>query len=274
MSRKGGLRSNKPTADGVPNIHTDASSDGSTGLRSDLATFGIDGKQFAELSNDNQHVVSIILKGFIRIMSQKDDEISQLQGEVSQLKKRIEKLEEVVDANSSYERRDTLVVRGEIPAHEEEEDCIRIVSTLFRSQLKINMNAEDISTAHRLGGKPRTQGPDKRDIILKLCRRDLKKDILAACRQMKPYFFVNESLTPTRSTVMYVLRQTKKRFPGKIGNCRSFDGNVNVFIPMTHDTEGHQNRYRKLVINTTIALDDFLREHLSCSSSDFVNSWT
>lgn len=58
-----------------------------------------------------------------------------------------------------------------------------------------------ISTAYHLGEKPVSPFVDKRSIIFNLCRRDIKRDILNACKELKPKLHVNESLTPTRSTL-------------------------------------------------------------------------
>ena len=55
------------------------------------------------------------------------------------------------------------------------------------------------------------QSSDKRDLIVKLCRRDL----ISACRrQQNPSIFINESLTPSRKTILnqggYVLEKFLK----------------------------------------------------------------
>ena len=78
------------------------------------------------------------------------------------------------------------------------------------------VNPADISVAHRLGRKP-DQGPDKRKIVVELCRRETKQDLLKACRVVKPRnFYVNETLTRTRSTVLYGLRQARKKYPNEL----------------------------------------------------------
>ena len=96
------------------------------------------------------------------------------------------------------------------------------------------VNPADISVAHRLGRKP-DQGPDKRKIVVELCRRETKQDLLKACRVVKPRnFYVNETLTRTRSTVLYGLRQARKKYP-------------NISLVVVHKTVkfmpgfGHQN---------------------------------
>ena len=50
--------------------------------------------------------------------------------------------------------------------------------------------------AHRLGPKKNTQGLDKSSIVVKLCRRDTKLDLMKACKTVKPKnIYINESWT-------------------------------------------------------------------------------
>ena len=128
-------------------------------------------------------------------MREKDAEISALKETNNSLETRIARLEEKVDDNDAYERRDCIVLSGDgIPASEPGENCIEVGRSLIKEKLKLNFLPTDVSTAHRLGKKPTAQGPDRRKIIMKLCRRDLKRDIIHACKQAKPGFFINESL--------------------------------------------------------------------------------
>ena len=117
-----------------------------------------------------------------------------------------------------------------------------IVADMLKQQVNLNININDISTAHRLGA-PRSGGPDKRSIMFKVSNNDLKSDILGACTRVRPPFYVNESLTPVRSSVLYVLR----KYPSKIKFCRSVDGNICAFLPPTTETG---SQLRKLVINS------------------------
>ena len=82
----------------------------------------------------------------------------------------------------------------------------------------------DISTAYRLDGKN-----NKKSIVVKFCRRDIKNDLVTASRRSKPdQFFVNECLTPQRQTISYVLRRAKQEFPNIVSGSSSFDGKVYV----------------------------------------------
>ena len=48
------------------------------------------------------------------------------------------------------------------------------------------MKKDDISVALRVGPKRNTQGLDKRSIVVNLCRRDTKFDLMKACKAVNP----------------------------------------------------------------------------------------
>lgn len=181
-------------------------------------------------------------------------------------------MEEKIDDADAYERRDTVIVSGKaVPTVTDGESCLQIVSDLLKNELKLIVPATDISTAHRLGKRPATQQPDNRSIIVKLCRRDLKKDILDACRQLKPEMYVNESLTPTRNTIMYVLRKAKRKCPDKISGCISIDGRVCVFVkPPNPDAPGARNS--RMFVNTPHKLELFCHDILETPLATFIEN--
>ena len=108
-------------------------------------------------------------------------------------------MEEKIDDADAYERSDTIILSGnDVPSATQGEIVSDIVCDLVRKRLKLEMDVTDISAAHRLGPKPRSQGPDHKKIIVKLCRRERKYDLITACKQTKPpNLFINENLTPT-----------------------------------------------------------------------------
>ena len=194
--------------------------------------------------------------------------------ELSELRDRLNTLEDQVDSNVAYEKRDCLIVSGGVPPVSDGEDCSEIIRQLIRNSLRINMSPNDISSAHRFGKKPITQAPDKRSIIIKLHRTDLKKDILSACREFKPPFFVNESLTPTRSQVMFVLRKARGDHPDKLRTPRTYDGNVNAYVPMPGEPRpGQHTKFRRVVVNSRRGLDELLMQHIGCTSEKYVKDW-
>ena len=137
---------------------------------------------------------------------------------------------------------------------------------LLRDHVKVNINANDISAAHRIGSKPKTQGPDKRGIIVKLCRRNIKSEIFSACKNHKPPFYVNENLTPTRNKILYLLRNAKRMYPNRISSCKSFEGKVYVFIGRAGE------RSRRLIVNSMERLDTILKEEIDTSLEALVKS--
>ena len=174
----------------------------------------------SELSEDGKRIVLAIREEMQKVkdelldqLSIKTKEIAELSNEVATLKERVGRLEERVEEAEAYERRDTLVISGKnVPPVVPGENCVPLVCDLLKSALKLNVSKTDFSTAHRIGSKPVNQQLDNRSIIMKLCRRDIKADILNACRQLKPRdLYMNESLTPTRSTIMYMLRSAMKK---------------------------------------------------------------
>ena len=112
------------------------------------------------------------------------------------LEKRIGHLEDKLDAQDNYSRRDTLVVFGNIPEFTVGENSSQIVQNLICTKLEVDVGSEDISVAHRLGKKP-IEGVDRRSIIFKLCRREMKSNILRACRSKKPPFYINKVRYPS-----------------------------------------------------------------------------
>ena len=111
------------------------------------------------------------------------------------------------------------------------EDCKFIVREQIREHLRLELAIEDISMAHRIGVKPKIQGEDKRYIMFKLCNRDVKQNILKSCKIVKPKkFFINETFTPLRNTILYVMRQAKNKHRIVINSCNSSDGSVAAWL--------------------------------------------
>ena len=201
----------------------------------------------------------------------KDEAIEKLQEDNKALHARVEKLEEQLDDQSAYERRDTLIISGKsIPTATPNENVSEIVCKVAHDVLHHEISASDISVAHRIGPKPLSQRPDNRKIIVKLCRRDVKSTILGAARRMKsPDLFVNESLTPQRQTISFALRRAKKRFPSKISGTTTTDGRVFVYVkPMAPETSSARDT--RLQINTFTQLENFCQRTFGLPMDQFI----
>ena len=232
----------------------------------EMNNFGVD---TSGLSAESKKVVSCIIKGltgyFEDLMNRREEKFN---CEIELLGKRIGYLEDKLDAQENYSRRDTLVVSGNIPEFSVGENPSQIVQNLICTKLDVNVGNEDISVAHRLGKKP-LEGVDRRSIIFKLCRREMKSNILKACRSKKPPFYINESLSPIRGSIMYVLRKARLDYPNKFGRCFSEDGNIKIFMPQ-HDGS---TMFRKVTVNTKSELEELLLVKANCGSSKYNVRW-
>ena len=163
-------------------------------------------------------------------LAEKTEKIQVLESQVKTLLNRVEKLEDAIDEGDAYERRDTLIISGEGSVVSQDETPVDVICSLVKEKLKLNLHQSDISTAHRMGRKSVSQAADKRKLVVKLCRRDVKRDILNAAKNLKPNIYVNESLTPLRSTILFVLRKMRRAHPNVIKGSNSMDGRVFAWI--------------------------------------------
>ena len=105
------------------------------------------------------------------------------------------------------------------------------IAELLERTLNYELSSSSLVSSYRLGVKPSGQSVDTRNILLVLRYYDTKRDIISACRMVKPKnFYDNDDLTPLRSELLYVIRQAKKRHPSKIVACGSHDGKVFMFL--------------------------------------------
>ena len=233
-----------------------------------------------DMSDESRKIVNAITieidalkREFSSKLVAKNAEIDQLKMEVNSLRVKMCKVEEKIDSAEAYERRDTVVFSGSgVPRSVGGENCREIIHEVVKTKLNLNIAVSDISTAHRYGSVPTGTQQDRRGIIVKLCRRDLKKDLLSSCRTVKPDFYVNESLTPLRNTIMYVLRQIKRKHPDKVSGCSSRDGKVFAWVkPQNASSSSAGNT--KVPINSHTRLDLFCTETINRPLSSFIEIW-
>ena len=234
--------------------------------------------QFTELSNSFK---SLSIK-FDTVITKKDEEIRELKEVTCDLKKRILKLENTLDEEDAYIRRDSLLFSGNaIPNATNGEICKNIVKRVVFEKLNIEISDADISVAHRVGTKPPSQQPDRRQIIAKFCRRDVKRDLLIAKRSFSARFdrnsslFINESLTPRRRAIFYAARQMKKAHPSIISGCSTLEGKICIYTrnPSDLSRPGEQLRSKRHIINSRESLQVFCDEYIKAPLERFLGSW-
>ena len=107
--------------------------------------------------------------------------------------------------------------------------------------------------------------------MFKLCNSDVKQNILKSCKVVKPNkFYVNESLTPLRNSILYVIRQAEKKHPSLVNSCNSSDGSVVAWLHAA--SASAKTKYRK-IMNNTKELDLFLKQELNAIATAFIDTW-
>ena len=118
-----------------------------------------------------------ILKFFSEEIKKRDDRIEKLEKDVLGLRGNVARLEEKVDDAKDYERRDAVVISGDaLPEVTVGENVNHLACCIVREKLKLSLDPSEVSAAHRLSAKPKNQSANKRNIIVKLSRRETKRN--------------------------------------------------------------------------------------------------
>ena len=140
---------------------------------------------------------------------------------------------------------------------------------MLNKELKLNLTSSDISSAHKLGPKPFGPGQDSRKMIVKLCRRDVKRNIMAAARKEKVRgLYVNDCLTPLKRSLHFSARKMMKRHKNVIRGCTTIEGRVILFTAGIDN--GKDVRHR---IDTWDNLKEFCRKFLKEPLDNFMEQW-
>ena len=193
-----------------------------------------DGEQdLSSLSEDGRLIVTIlerkienILKFFSEEIRKRDDGIDKLEKDVLGLRRNVARLEEKVNDAEAYERRDAVVISGDaLPEVTVGENVNHLACSIVREKLKLSLDPSEVSAAHRLGAKPKNQLTDKRNIIVKLCRRETKRELISACKNLKPSgLFINENLTPKSEQHPFLAEKSQTKISRHRGELWFFRG--------------------------------------------------
>ena len=183
-------------------------------------------------------------------LRRKDTEIANLQEDISCLKSTVEDLKQHIDNVEQYERRDTVLLSGPmLPKETNQENSTQVAINSIRDNLRINISERDINIAHRLGSNTQQKN---RSIIVKLANRSLKQDLIKACVNLKPQFYVNESLTPTRLNILKQVLTIRKAHRAKFQQCYTSDGKIVIKL---------RNSTHKYIITDNKSLLAFLERY-------------
>ena len=220
-----------------------------------------DEAKLVDLSSESRMVVSILsnkIDKLIVLLTEKEERIQHLEVENSALRKSLNKIEERIENFEALERRNRVVLSGEaLPPAVPGEITTQVVVDTLKASLRYEIAASNIIDAIRVGAKPMTQTPDRRNILVHLRNTEEKNDLITACRRGKPTnFYINENLTPARSHILYILRQLRRRNGSKIDHCGSRDGKVYFWFKPNDDG----GRNRKFYVNSIETLRKLCEE--------------
>ena len=226
---------------------------------------------FKTFEHNYENRLDSMKSDFLSAINERNEAIETLQHDVTRLKKHISKLEERIEYNEAYERRDALVFSGsELPAPSNSENCPQLVGDLLKKHLNISLQPNEISVCHRMPSKPNNNSTPKQSIIVKFCKRSSKADILTSARRKKVVnFYVNECLTPSAQTISYVLRKAKRQFPEKISGSTTYDGKNFVWVKPPNQSA----RDVRHSVATYDRLVDFCSRVLEKTVTDFIDVW-
>ena len=255
----------------------------------------------ATLTTETRNIFKILLEFMNNLVSEREDKVSLLEIKIEQersendakvaaietkfeksnaenieLRSQITKLKNTHDELEAYGRRESLIFSGEkIKPFESGENCVTLAKDIIKNELKLSVDPI-ISTAHRMGRPPAptSNAPDKRSIIVKFVRRDDKFLILKTARNKTTRvkgLFVNESLTPTRSKILHILRQAKKIDKGVVTGTSTLNGRVFAHHKPSSTAPDDADSL-KTEINTMENLEEFCKNFIKRSLESFLES--
>ena len=199
----------------------------------------------------------------------KDREIAELRDVVGKLTDRLSTMEDKVADTEAKARENNIILSGEdVPAAAPNENCTEAVRSLLQQKLNIIIPTVDISSSTRIG-----KGPGgKKNFLVKFKNFDCKMKVINACRTQKPRFYANDDLTPEKQTVLYALRQARRRFPDKVDGCSSTGGKIYAYMKSgaTTATGGGSRRNRRVAVGNLTKLRNFCIDELGTDMEHFI----
>ena len=232
-------------------------------------------RDLSKLSDESRLIVEIIMDKFDAFsrdicmkIEAKNEKIAHLEQEVVTLKKQNDDLCDRLDSIESRERSDCVVVSGSsLPPGRKDENTLNIVSSLIANNLKVKLSEHDILSAYRLGRKTLSQQADLRRIVVRFSSIGVKRDLISSCRTVKPPgLYFNDYLTPTRSEILFTLRQAKRKHPYVIAAVGSQNNSVFAFLK-SHNVN---DKNFKVFINSKVKLGEFCEKSLGTTLEEVV----
>ena len=210
---------------------------------------------------------------FLEALGEKTHEINVLNDEVKNLKAKVTKLESLIDEADSYERRDMIVVSGpNVPEFSVGENANEIVRDVVRREFNLEIGPNEINTSHRIGKKTQNQSADKRPFIVKLCRRDMKKELIMTSKRIKSRnIFISENLTPLRRSIFKTLRTMKREHPNLVKGVSTHEGKV--FVYTKSESSDPNSRDKRHTVSSYDTLEKFCNDYIKRPLDNFLDNF-
>lgn len=223
------------------------------------------------LSKEGNQIVSLLsakIDALIDKLNARDVVIERLTNENAAFQERVSKLEDRIEHLEATNCSSNVVLSGRelsrLPTGDTLEQSAII---MLRDKLQYELSPSKVTSVYRLGARPQNQSPDSRSIMIKLLDIDTKKDIVSACRTVKPPdLYANDDLTPIRAKILYTLRKARRGYPTKISSCGSHDGRVFLYLKPPNPT----GRAQKIFIGNQHELEDLCVRQLGASPNEIV----
>ena len=245
--------------------------------RSGLGTIGVTGAS-GGLSEDCEQILRYVMLTFekkfdefknelLSEMKKKDDKIGDLEQRVSCLSREVTALTDRLDTSENYNRQDEFIVTGgAVPAAAGHSDNPKAdLCHILKFNLKYELPLDKLISVRYIGVGSNTRNPEKKKLLVKVVDGHLKQDIIRSCKSTRPpNLFINDNLTPSRSKILFALRQVKRKKLGNLSACGSLKGDVYAWI---RDPSGKD---RKFYLNTWSKLENFCEKSLNIRLDDLM----
>ena len=226
-------------------------------------------QKLQELRKEMQGFINKENKNLLAQLNKKEQEIKSLKDDNLSLTKKVQHLEDRLDSIETTRLRETVVISGrDVPAATPQEDNVTTVIKLLQDKAQLSVEKDEITQAIRTGKKSEGQQRPTEHLEVTFKNREAKLNVIRCIRRVQPNIYVNEKLTPTRSTILYALRKAKKMKPEKIAAVTSMDGKPCIYFKNSSDEQN-----QRIFLTTPEKLQSFCNSTLDINMDTLVNNW-
>ena len=200
------------------------------------------------LSEDCRNLYLLLSRKFDDLVGElrnKDAKLEEIESENRVLREKLNHLESRVDDIDNQNRCRNLVLSGNALKNISNDNLTNSAIQLLRGSVQYELAPDKVLATYRVGARSPTQSPDGRGLMIKLRDEDVKRDILSACRTVRPPgLYANDDLTPYRAKILFILRKAKNKSDGKLTACGSQNGNVYAFLKPSNGARSQKDVHK------------------------------